>query len=82
MVRTGRSIVLMDGAGQDHVIYELPESDRQAGLLCHEPRPLCQRPRERVVPEDIDGAQSTGRLALIDVYHGRNMNGVRRGEIK
>ena len=40
------------------------------------------RPRERVIPPRVDLAQATGRLVLQDIYHGRNMAGVQRGEIK
>jgi hypothetical protein len=48
----------------------------------HEPQPLAPRPREAVLPARVDLAQSTGRLILQDVTRGRNMAGVRPGEIK
>ncbi len=82
MAATGTRLVLMDGQGHTQVIYDLPQADIDAGLECHEPRPLCARLREQVAPEQVDWAEPTGRLVLSDVYEGRNMEGVRRGEIK
>ena len=40
------------------------------------------RPREPVIPPRSDPQQATGRLILQDVYAGRRMEGVSRGEIK
>ena len=37
---------------------------------------------EPVIPPRSDPQQTTGRLILQDVYAGRNMAGVKRGEIK
>jgi hypothetical protein len=82
MVALNASIVLVDSAGAQQEIFKLPPGDLQAGLLLHEPRPLQPRARERVIPERVRLGESTGRLVLADVYEGRNMAGVRRGEIK
>lgn len=49
---------------------------------CHEPRPLAARTPEPKIPTRTDLEAGTGRLVLSDVYKGRNMDGVRRGEIK
>ncbi len=81
LAASGAELVLMDAAGRTQSIYRLPASDAQAGLECHEPRPLVARAREPVVPAADDWRQQTGRLLLIDVYRGRNMAGVKRGEI-
>ena len=78
----GASLVVMDGQGNQQTIFTLPPADRAAGLECNEPRPLCARARERIIPPRVDLAQSNGRLILADVYEGRNMAGVRPGEIK
>ena len=51
-------------------------------MQLHEPRPLVPRPRERVIPDRVDPRAATGRLVLADIYDGRNMAGVKRGEIK
>jgi cytochrome c553 len=40
------------------------------------------RPCEPLIPDRINPNQPTGRLVLADIYDGRNMAGVRRGEIK
>ncbi len=48
----------------------------------HEPRPLIRRPRERVIPSRIDPSKATGTLILDDVYIGRNMAGIEKGEIE
>lgn len=81
VVRRGE-IVAMDGEGRTETIYTLSETDRQAGLECHEPLPLRPRKRERVLPSIADLSQTTGRLILANIYEGRNMVGVERGEIK
>ena len=50
--------------------------------MVHEPVILQKRPREKVIPDRIDLMKDTGVLMLTDVYFGRNMKGVKRGEIK
>jgi cytochrome c553 len=78
----GRQIVLVDHDGSSTPLYQCTPEEAAAGLECHEPRPLVVRRREPIIPERIDPELSTGRLALMDVYRGRSMAGVRRGEIK
>jgi hypothetical protein len=80
VAQMGRLLV-MDGAGETQDIFSLPPDLLQQGMECHEPRPLMPRARERVIPERIDQHQETGQLALMDVYNGRNMEGVQRGDI-
>jgi hypothetical protein len=70
-------ILLMDGHGAVQVLQRKPE-----GMDLHEPRPLVPHPRERVIPPRVDPAKPTGRLFLADVTFGRNMVGVRPGEVK
>ncbi len=70
----GREIVLIDGRGRATTVHSVRSE-------LHEPRPVIKRPRERVIPPRIDRSSSTGRLILADVYTGRNMGGVKRGEI-
>ncbi|MBM4079122.1 MAG: hypothetical protein FJ278_05425, partial [Planctomycetes bacterium] len=81
LVAQGAEVRLMDHAGLTQVLFRLPDADARAGLQCHEPRPLRPRPRERSVPSRVNPAQPTGRLILADVCSGRNMAGVKRGEI-
>lgn len=70
-------IVLLDGSGKTEVLYT-----HQGEGLVHEPRPVMSRPRERVVPRRTNPQEATGRMVLADVYNGRNMPGVKRGDIK
>jgi len=77
-----RKIVLLDSEGVTHGVYELPPEDVRAGLECHEPRPLQSRPRENVIPPRTKPDTPTGTLVLADIYRGRAMAGVERGEIK
>jgi hypothetical protein len=82
LVARGADLLLMNGRGAVQVVYTLPEADRKAGLLLHEPRPVMARPREPVVAAKSDPSDAAGRLMLVDVNTGRNMPGVRPGEIK
>ncbi|MBI4583049.1 MAG: PD40 domain-containing protein [Planctomycetes bacterium] len=77
----GPEIDLLDGRGAVEILYRLPEEDRRAGLHCHEPVPLCRRDREHVIPSRVQPEEETGKLVLANVYEGRNMAGVQRGEI-
>lgn len=78
----GREIVVVDGEGQTGTLYRATPDEEAAGLQCHEPRPVIVRPRERIIPDRVDKRLTSGRLMLVDVYQGRNMVGVKRGEIK
>lgn len=82
MAARGDSIVLMDRTGATHELFRLSREDIQAGLHCHEPRPLTPRPREAVLPTRLRPGVATGRLMLANVYEGRHMTGVTPGEIK
>ncbi|MHC4204332.1 MAG: HzsA-related protein [Planctomycetota bacterium] len=82
LVAQGQKLLLMNGRGQTSEIYRLPAELAKAGVQCHEPRPLIKRARERAIPSRIDLQQRTGRLVLLDVYKGRHMKGVKRGDIK
>ena len=76
-----RAIYVTDGKGQTQEIYRLPETVAPR-MIIQEPRPVRSRPRERVIPSMVDLQQTTGRVILADVTHGRNMQGVQRGDIK
>jgi len=82
LLSNGTQLLLMNGRGMTQAIYSLPEADRRAGLQVHEPRPLLARPRERVIPPRVSPGSDTGRLILVNVNVGRNMRGVRPGEIR
>ena len=72
----GKNLVHLSGAGTLTTLYE------HDGVELNEPRPLVQRRRERIVPDRIDLSRTTGTLILTDVTAGRNMGGVKRGQIK
>jgi hypothetical protein len=82
LVAQGSGLLVMNSRGQSAQLYRLPADLARAGVQCHEPRPLLARARERAIPSRIDPEQKTGRLVLTDVYNGRRMEGVKRGEIK
>jgi hypothetical protein len=82
MAAQGGSIVLIDAEGRTQEIFRLGPQEAGAGLQCHEPRPLVRRTRERIIPDRTNAGRDTGTLVLMDVYKGRNMAGVERGEIK
>ena len=77
LVARGKQILFMDGGGQTQVLYKW---DGEGEL--QEPRPLLARPRERVIPSRTEAGRETGRFLLADVYRGRNLQGVRRGDVK
>lgn len=76
------SLVLINNKGIDVEIAKLPEEDVKAGFWLHEPRPATAHERELVLPNRGDPKKATGRLLLSDIYEGRSMAGVKRGEIK
>ncbi|NOZ22016.1 MAG: hypothetical protein GXP25_13120 [Planctomycetes bacterium] len=75
LVARDNQMLLMDGTGATQEIC-------RGDIMLHEPRPIRPRRRERVIQPRVDYAQATGSLILQDVYRGRNMVGVKRGEIK
>lgn len=77
LVARGNQILLMDGAGRTEALYTLAGPGD-----VHEPRPLIPRPRERIIPPRVDPEKQTGELVLTDIYNGRNMEGVERGDIR
>jgi hypothetical protein len=82
LVAQGPRLLTMNRQGETRRIYRLPPELVKAGVECHEPRPLRARAREPVIPSRSNPQQATGKLILQDVYAGRRMQGVKRGEIK
>jgi len=80
LVADAKGIHVLAGDGRTERIYAPEETG--ARWQCHEPRPLRARQREAILPSRFAVAQPTGRLVLSDIYTGRNMAGVERGEIK
>jgi len=80
LVADNAGIHVMDGQGNTDKLYTAPPGEPR--LTPHEPRPLVPQPRQRVIPSRVNLSRSTGRLVLGDIYEGRNMAGLRRGEVK
>lgn len=76
LVAHNNRILLVDGvAGLSEPVH----TDEQ---MVHEPWPVRPRPREIVIPDRADFRRTHGRMVLADVTRGRNMAGVRPGEIR
>jgi hypothetical protein len=82
LVASDRDFGALDSRNRYEAIWTLPKAWQDKGLTVHEPRPLRRRRREPLIPSHIDESQSTGTVVLDNVYVGRNMKGVRPGEIK
>ncbi len=80
LVADDRGIYWMDGRGRVEPIFTPEVND--CALPVHEPRPLRSRPREPILSNRVRTQTDSGAFVLYDVYEGRNMKGVRRGEIK
>lgn len=81
IVSDNKDMVLMNSSGQIKRIYRIPDEFGQ-GVNIQEPRPVIRRERERIIQPRVNLSRDTGQLILNDVYFGRNMTGVKRGEIK
>jgi len=75
-------IYLVDATGRTLQIHQLPEELAKQNMRPQEPRPLRARKRERIIPTQVDLKKASASVFLTDVYVGRNMAGVERGEIK
>ncbi len=71
-----KRLVHLSGSGKMTTLYS------HDGLELNEPRPLTPRKRERIIPERIDLSRTTGTLILTDATVGRNMAGVKKGQIR
>ncbi|MDR1584184.1 MAG: hypothetical protein LBS55_13190 [Prevotellaceae bacterium] len=78
----GTQMILMDGKGHEETLFELPDEWKSRQLLIHEPRPLIKRTPEDKIVSSVKPDDLNGRLMLMNVYAGRNMKGVKKGEIK
>ena len=76
LMARGKQILLMNRDGKEQAVYGDP------AVAVHEPRLLRSRPREPVIASRADPSAGTGQFVVTDVYAGRNMAGVKRGDIK
>jgi len=82
LVARDTDIRVIDTQGNSYMLYNLPREWIIGPMKIHEPRPLRPRKRERVIPPRVNLAAPTGTVMLQDVYIGRKMGGVKRGDIK
>jgi len=85
LVAVGDRVVVMDDTGRELVMERLPATapaSRRRQLWIHEPRPLAPRAREPVLAPRAQDRGATGTFLLVNVLQGRNMRGVRPGEIR
>ncbi|MCX7818170.1 MAG: hypothetical protein N2652_03020 [Kiritimatiellae bacterium] len=80
--RDGISVI--DGDGRREVVWRRPPALAAMSPRrdAHEPRPVIRRAREARVPDRVDLARAHGEMVLHNVYLGRNMTGVKPGEIR
>ncbi len=78
----GTRLLTMDSKGVEREVYRIDSEQAKAGVQPHEPRPIIKRQRERVMADKSDLSKDAGYLVLEDIYRGRNMAGVKRGDIK
>ena len=82
LVAGNTDIGVLDGRGRYLKLYQLRREWLVGRTMIHEPRPLRPRKRERVISDRVNLNQATGTVVLENVYIGRNMKGVKPGEIK
>ncbi len=83
IVAQGPRLLLVDSQRkQNQVLHALGPKDRTFGFQIHEPVPLQSRRREPVIQPRTDWSQENGYLILQDIVNGRNMNTVKKSEIK
>jgi len=76
---------VVNGRGDYAILFSLPPeyADKKYGdVLLNEPRPIIPHPREPVLPSRVDLSKPNGAYLVQNVYEGRNMAGVKPGEIK
>ncbi|MBN2136847.1 MAG: hypothetical protein JW720_03490 [Sedimentisphaerales bacterium] len=81
IVAKGPALLLMNARGQTEEIYRLTQNLIEEGVQVHEPRPLTKRQREPQIPPRLTAQAGAGNLVLQNVYTGRRMQGVEKGEI-
>ncbi len=75
-------LTVLNGAGEYEVVYQLPEADVKAKRYVHEPRPIKSRKREPVIPHVTPSKDGMATFTVMDVTVGRNMKGIKKGQIK
>jgi hypothetical protein len=82
LVAQETKLLVMNGRGVVSELYRLSPALAKDGAWLHEPRPVRPRPREPIIPPKVKLEQTDGSLLVMDIYRGRNMEGIQRGAIK
>jgi hypothetical protein len=76
LVAEDKKLLILDG--RQRVVEEVYRAEE----MIHDPRVIRQRPRERVIAQHAIPGTDSGTLVLANIYRGRNMAGVKPGQIK
>jgi len=82
LVTLNEEMGLLQGNGDYTTLWKMPDKYKREELWLHEPRPIESRKRENIMPSQISLKEKTGTMMLDNVYVGRNMEGVKKGDIK
>ncbi|MBT4817732.1 MAG: PQQ-binding-like beta-propeller repeat protein [Lentisphaerae bacterium] len=82
LVTRNEEMGLLAGNGEYTTLWKMPARYKREKLWLHEPRPIQGREREPVIPSKISLEEKTGTMMLENVYIGRNMKGVKKGDIR
>ncbi|WP_136060013.1 HzsA-related protein [Pontiella sulfatireligans] len=81
LAANGRNLIALDREGNETVLFSLPD-EFDSELVLYEPRPVKAYQRETRMPDRINLAKNTGTLILNSAHVGRNMKGVKKGDIR
>ncbi|MHC4255680.1 MAG: HzsA-related protein, partial [Planctomycetota bacterium] len=82
LVANGPALQIVDIDGNKKTIYMVPAELAEKDVWAHEPRPVITSTKQQIIPNAVDLTKDTGFIVVMDTYLGRNMEGIKRGEIK
>jgi hypothetical protein len=82
LVTLNEEMGLLEGNGKYTTLWKMPDKYKREKLWLHEPRPIQGRKREHIILPRISLKEKIGTMMLENVYVGRNMKGVKKGDIK
>ncbi|MCF0234722.1 MAG: hypothetical protein HUK22_07080 [Thermoguttaceae bacterium] len=82
MAAAKTQIVALNDQGRSKTLYQLPDDLVKAGFWIGEPRPLQPRDREPILSDSTNPNAAEGTIAMLNVYHGRQMGDVPQGAVK
>lgn len=79
----GPALVVLDRNGREVELFKVTTGPKDLDpILLHEPRALVAGTRPHRIPDRSDLSKDHGEFIIADIYEGRSMQGVNRGEIK